>query len=242
VKWLGLDRATRQFVPTRRIRFALAQEALERFAAGRPIRVLDAGCSEGLFSEALARRHRDWSIDAVDFDERVIEQARLSLREAGVENVSTRVADVTSDLPEREYDAICALELLTLVDDDEATVASLARALKPGGLLVGHVKEKHWQPVISKRTTWTGELRHGYSDSEIRALLERPGLVRVSVRPTARKLAQLGHEVAESHPMYRAGLAGRVVWFPFAVAAAALDQRGVTWGAETGYLFEANKI
>jgi SAM-dependent methyltransferase len=234
-----LDRATREFAPTRRLRFALAAESLERSAAGRPIRVLDAGSSEGLFSESLARRHRDWTIDAVDIDEDVIALARKSFEEAHLDNVSARVADLMTQLGEHVYDAIAALECLTLVDDDEAAVASFARALKPGGLLVGHVPEKNWQPLLSTRTTWPGEQKHGYTESELRELLLRSGLENVSIIPTTRRLALLGREVAASDRMYRGGLLTRLVWFPFAVAFTWLDRHGITWGPAASYFFEA---
>ena len=85
-----LDRATREFAPARRLRFALAAESLERSAAGRPISVLDAGCSEGLFSESLARRHRHWTIEAVDIDEDVIALAQRSFKR--VSTTSSRVS------------------------------------------------------------------------------------------------------------------------------------------------------
>jgi 2-polyprenyl-3-methyl-5-hydroxy-6-metoxy-1,4-benzoquinol methylase len=65
-----IERATRLFVPTRRIRFDLAVAAVERFAGQRSIRIADAGCSEGLLSERIALRHPDWSIDAIDLDSR----------------------------------------------------------------------------------------------------------------------------------------------------------------------------
>jgi SAM-dependent methyltransferase len=235
-----LDRATRAFAPTRRIRFALARESLERFAAGRPISVLDAGCSEGLFSESLAGKHHNWTIEAVDIDADVIALAQASFREARLDNVSARVADVTRQLDGDVYDAVAALECLTLVDDDEAALASFARTLKPGGLLVGHVPEKTWQPLFSKRATWDGERRHGYTESELRELLDRAGLKQVSITPTSRRLALLGREIAASDRMYRGGLLTRLVWFPFAVAFTWLDRRGITWGPAAGYFFEVH--
>jgi trans-aconitate methyltransferase len=236
-----LEQATRLYAPTRRLRFALAQESLESFAAGRPIHVLDAGCSEGLFTELLASRHPHWTIEAVDIDEDVISHAQESFRKAQLDNASARVGDVVTQLGEETYDAVAALECLTLVDDDEAAVASLRRALKPGGLLVGHVPEKGWQPMLSTRAEWPGERKHGYTESEIRELLERCGLDQVSVTPTTRRLAMLGREVAASDRMYRGGLLTRGVWFPFAVAITWLERRGITWGPAASFFIQARR-
>jgi SAM-dependent methyltransferase len=232
-----LDRATRAYAPTRRVRFALAQRAIEDFAGARPIRVLDAGCSEASFSELLGRRHPAWSLEGVDIDANVIKLAEAEIRRHNLRNVEVRVGDLATDLPEAAYDVVAALECLTLVDDDEAALASMARALKPGGLLVAHVPDKQWRPLLSSRDTWPGERKHGYTVKEIEALLQKANLELRSIKPTTRNLGRLGRELAAR--VDRAGLRARVVWFPFAVVISGLERRGITWGPATGYFFEA---
>jgi SAM-dependent methyltransferase len=219
------------------VRFTLARRAIEDFAAARPIRVLDAGCSEGSFSELLGRRHPAWSLEGVDIDADVIELAEAEIRRQNLRNVEVRVGDLATDLPEAAYDAVAALECLTLVDDDEAALASMARALRPGGLLVAHVPDKHWRPLLSSRDTWPGERKHGYTVSEIEALLQKTNLDLRSIKPTTRNLGRLGRELAAR--VDSAGLLARVVWFPFAVVISGLERRGITWGPPTGYFFEA---
>jgi SAM-dependent methyltransferase len=236
-----LDRTTRAYAPTRRIRFAFAQNSLERFGAGRELTVLDACASEGLFAELLARRHSGWTIEAVDIDADVIALAQKSFAEANLDNAAARVGDVIDDLGDRLYDAIAALECLTLVDDDAAALESFRRALRPGGLLVGHVPDKHWQPMWSKRTTWPGELRHGYDEHELRELLRSSGLEPVRISDSTRRLALFGREVSQSHALERGGLPARAAWFPFGVAIAWLDRHGVTWGNAGGHYFEARR-
>ena len=201
-----------------RSRRGLLRGAVQRVARAQTSPLGDRGCRH--------RRRRDRACATV-------------LEEEGFDNISARVADVTTQLGERVYDAVAALECLTLVEDDEAAIGSFARALKPGGLLIGHVPEKNRQPLLSTRTTWPGERRHGYTESEIRDLLGRAGLEQVSITPTTRQLALLGREVAASDRMYRGGLLTRLVWFPFAVAFTWLDHRGITWGPAAGYYFEA---
>jgi SAM-dependent methyltransferase len=232
-----LDRASRAYAPTRRVRFAFAQKALEQFAGARPISVLDAGCSEGLFSELLGRRHPAWSLDAVDIDASVIKLAEAEIRRQNLRNVELRVGDLATDLPEAAYDAVAALECLTLVDDDEAALASMARALKPGGLLVAHVPDKYWRPLLSSRDSFPGERRHGYTVTEIEALVQKAHLELRLIKPTTRNLGRLGRELAAR--IDRASLGARLVWFPFAVLISRLERFGLTWGPASSYYFEA---
>lgn len=235
-----LGRRLRLPSPTRRIRFSLATAALERKARGGPLELLDAGCSEALLAERIGRRHPDWSIDAVDYDGRVLEQAAGSLRSAGVENVRLLERDLTEPLGDEIYDAVLALECLTLIPDDQAALSSMAAALRPGAVFLAHVPDKNWQPVSARgRTIWPGEIRHGYTLEELTEKLERAGLTLVAATPTSRSLARLGSELADRVAHAPSPL--RLAWYPFSIAIAWLDRRGVSWGKPTGLFVEARR-
>lgn len=226
--------------PTRRIRFSLATTALERQARGGQLNLLDAGCSEALLAGRIGRRHPNWAIDAVDNDQRVLEEAARSLRCAGVSNVRPLKRDLTEPLGEEIYDAVLALECLALIPDDQAALSSMAAALKPGGVFLAHVPDKHWQPVSARgRTIWPGEIRHGYTPEELRAKLERAGLALVATTPTSRSLARLGSELADR--IEHGPRPARLVWFPLSIAVAWLDRHGVSWGKTTGLFVEARR-
>ena len=226
--------------PTRRIRFSLATVALERQARGGRLSLLDAGCSEALLAGRIGRRHPDWAIDAVDNDERALEEAARSLRCAGIGNVRPLERDLTEPLGEEIYDAVLALECLTLIPDDQAALSSMATALKPGGVFLTHVPDKNWRPVSARgRTIWPGDIRHCYTLEELTAKLERAGLALVAATPTSRSLARLGSELADR--MGYAPRPVRLVWFPLSIAIAWLDRHGVSWGEATGLFVEARR-
>ena len=71
-----LERHVRDLPPGRRLRQRLATDSIERFGDGRSLHVLDAGAGEGLLATALARRHSDWTIDAVDLSEDKLKLAK----------------------------------------------------------------------------------------------------------------------------------------------------------------------
>jgi SAM-dependent methyltransferase len=233
----AVDRKTQLYGPTRQVRFRLTIDALESFAGPRPLRVLDAGTSDALLAETLARRHPHWSIDAVDLDEGALEIAEARIRRAGLDNVRVFQADLTESLGEATYDAVIALECLALIPDDSAAVASMARALCEGGLFVAHVQDKHWKTILRRAMpVWPGEVRHGYTPNEITALVENTGLRVASLVPTSRALAVIGRELVE----HRAStLRQRVLWYARGVILARLDQAGATWGKPRGYFVTA---
>ena len=62
--------------PARRLRLALVDGVLAGVARKRPIRVLDAGCGDGLLSLAIAERHPDWTVLGVDIRDDMLDGAR----------------------------------------------------------------------------------------------------------------------------------------------------------------------
>ena len=108
--------------------------ALTRKYLDKTMDVLEVGCGTG----GTARLHAPYvnSIRALDFSERMVEIARERAIEEGVSNVRFETGSVESLDAHGEYDAVLALSLLHLVDDLDAVLATLARALRPGGLFV----------------------------------------------------------------------------------------------------------
>lgn len=97
-------------------------------------RVLDVGCGTGRHTCELARR--GFVVHGVDISERFVELARSAAPDgATFERLDART------LPFRgEFDAVICLcqggfGMMTADGDDDAVVASMARALRPGGHL-----------------------------------------------------------------------------------------------------------
>jgi cyclopropane fatty-acyl-phospholipid synthase-like methyltransferase len=233
------ERRARQLPAARRLRFSLALGSLERFADGRPIRMLDAGCGEGLFSELVARRHPRWEIVGVDADRELLQRAR---RSAEREGVSTRFEhrDLTVDLGDAVYDAVVALECLEEIQHDDDALARMVAALRPGGLLLVHVPERRWEPVFSgSEHVWRHEVRHGYALPELRQKLERAGAEVVSVVGTSRGTVRVAQEIRDRIKTSRLSL--RLLALPLAAAAVRLERWNVTWGPPRALFAEAHR-
>jgi SAM-dependent methyltransferase len=226
--------------PSRRLRLALADEVLSGAAAGGTLRVLDAGCGDGLLTLSLARRHDDWALLGVDQRADLLDGARERAVARSLGNVRFQPADLTRPLPEGDFDAVVALECLHEIPDDEAALRTMAGALRPGGLLALQVPEKDWTPVLPGSTgIWREEVRHGYSREEIAADVRAAGLEPVELRPTYRSLAAAAQEIRDR--IKGAPLLVRLLAFPFLAAAVRVEHLGLTWGKPSATLVLARR-
>jgi SAM-dependent methyltransferase len=216
--------------PARRLRLALAEdEVAARLGAESRLRVLDAGCGDGLLSLAMAKRHPTWALVGLDLREDLLEGARRRAVARGLPNARFVPADLEGPLPERDRDAVTAVECLSEIPDDRQALRMMREALRPGGLLVVQVPERDWQPVLpGSPGTWREQVRQGYTAEQLGALLEEIGFSDVQVRPTYRSLAAAAQEIRDR--IKDRGLLVRLLAFPFLAAAVRLERAGVTWG------------
>jgi SAM-dependent methyltransferase len=234
------ERWARDLPPARRLRFALAIRALEGFADGRPLTILDAGCGEGLLAAAIARRHPDWTIVAADLDREGLLRAKALLQAGGVSNVHLIQLDLSRPLAPARYDAVLALECLVEIPDDDAALGQMVQVLRPGGLLLSHVPERHWAPVLRGSSgTWRHEVRHGYLEPEVTEKMEHAGAEVTAVVRTTRGTVALAQEVRDR--CKGRSLKVQAALYPLMVAAVRLERLGATWGPARAMLVEARR-
>jgi trans-aconitate methyltransferase len=216
--------------PARRLRLALAEgEVAARLGGESRPRVLDAGCGDGLLSLAIAKRQPAWSLVGVDLREDLLEGARRRAGARGLPNVRFASANLEEPLPERESDAVTAVECLSEIPDDRQALRMMFEALRPGGLLVVQVPERDWRPVLpGSPGTWREQVRQGYTAEQLQALLGEVGFAEIQVRPTYRSLAAAAQEIRDR--IKDRGLLVRLLAFPFLAAAVRLERAGLTWG------------
>lgn len=146
---------------------------------------------------------------------------------------------MTRPFADAEYDVVAAVECLAEIPDDRGAVHSFARALRPGGLLVVHVPERGWRPVLpGSPKTWNREARHGYDAEELRSILEEAGLERIEIRPTTRATLHAAEEIRARTRHSR--LRMRTMAYPLLAAALRLERLGLTAG-DPRALFAASR-
>jgi 2-polyprenyl-3-methyl-5-hydroxy-6-metoxy-1,4-benzoquinol methylase len=102
--------------------------------------ILDAGCGTGFTSLALAEANPGARIVGIDLSEESVDLARQRFQYHGVKQGEFHTLAI-EDLPklELEFDYINCDEVLYLLPDLEAALASLKSVLKPEGILRGNL-------------------------------------------------------------------------------------------------------
>jgi ubiquinone/menaquinone biosynthesis C-methylase UbiE len=101
-------------------------------------RVLELGPGSGYFSVEVARRIPDGRLDLFDLQPEMLDKARRKLAAAGFRNVGAHAGEASDGLPftDDEFDVAYLASVIGEVPDKPACIRSLARVVKPGGLLV----------------------------------------------------------------------------------------------------------
>jgi SAM-dependent methyltransferase len=114
------------------------QELLAEVGAGEGLRALDVGCGPLGWLRLLSR----WvgpagEVQGTEVTEATAEQARLTVHSEGLSNVTVVVDDVLDSwLPAGSFDLVHARLMLSSVGAPDQQLATYARLLKPGGILV----------------------------------------------------------------------------------------------------------
>ena len=100
--------------------------------------VLEVGPGPGLFSVELARRLTSGRLELLELQPEMLAKARRKLDRAGLRNVGFHVGDAGGrfPFPDSCFDVAFLAAVLGEVTDKPACLRSLARVLRPGGLLV----------------------------------------------------------------------------------------------------------
>jgi len=124
---------------------------LARFPGFDPARVLDAGCDAGDFSFYLARQYPRAEVLGVDINEERLQQNREMAVRLGIANVRFESADLAAaDFPAR-FDLVVSIDVLEHIRQQQEALASLSRALRPGGYAFFHLPTVRERPVPLSR-------------------------------------------------------------------------------------------
>jgi SAM-dependent methyltransferase len=224
--------------PARRLRLAVAEQEVRAFSRGRPVRVLDAGCGDGLLSLSMAKRNPEWDLLGVDRNEGALAGARERARARRLPNVRFAQADLEEPLSSVGFDVVLAIECLSEIPDDRRALEVLGAGLGPSGLLVAQVPDREWRPVLpGSATTWREQVRQGYDADEIVAALSALGLEAITVEPTFHALVQAAQDLRDR--IKDRALPIRLAAFPLLAATVRLERWGLRPGRSSALLATA---
>jgi demethylmenaquinone methyltransferase / 2-methoxy-6-polyprenyl-1,4-benzoquinol methylase len=129
------------------------REVVDRIAATKPARVLDAATGPAGVALAIARTGTP-SVVGVDLNLPMLQRGAANVRAAGRSAQVRLLAGRAEQLPFADgvFDAVSFSYLLRYVDDPAATLVELARCLRPGGVMSSF--EFHEPPAWVWRSAW----------------------------------------------------------------------------------------
>ncbi|HSL98359.1 MAG TPA: methyltransferase domain-containing protein, partial [Candidatus Deferrimicrobiaceae bacterium] len=151
--------------------------------------VLDLGSGGGIDVLLSARRVGPTGrAIGVDMTDEMLELARRNATEARVENVEFVKGTIESlPLPDASVDVVISNCVINLAADKSATLAEIARVLRPGGRIgISDIvaEDRLTAAERAERGSYVGCIAGALSIGEFRRGLEDAGLVDVEISPT----------------------------------------------------------
>jgi demethylmenaquinone methyltransferase / 2-methoxy-6-polyprenyl-1,4-benzoquinol methylase len=126
---------------------------VDRVVAGSPATVLDVATGTAGVALQLARR-TGARVTGIDITEEMLRRGRSAIQQHGLQTQVALVGGQAEMLPfpDATFDALTFTYLLRYVADPAATVAELARVVRPGGTIAS--LEFHVPPRLLPRGAW----------------------------------------------------------------------------------------
>jgi ubiquinone/menaquinone biosynthesis C-methylase UbiE len=146
---LGNTDAEHERLIRQAIRLAPVTERFFREAGiGSAQHVLDLGAGVGDVAMLVARLvGSSGKVVGIERDSRTINRARARAREAGLYNIDFVQADIAEYSTAAMFDAVVGRYILQFLPDPVATLRSVAKRVRPGGLVA--FQEGSWIPFLS---------------------------------------------------------------------------------------------
>ena len=133
--------------PAHHLHYRYLREALASVPAFVPGTILDAGCGRGDHSIWLARSYPDAKVLGIDVDEGLIARNRQAAEHLGLANIAFEVRDLSRLDYVDQFDLVVSIDVLEHIREQEAALAGLTRALRPGGVAFYHIPTVRERPV-----------------------------------------------------------------------------------------------
>lgn len=209
---IGREQALGPFPLTAKIYYALfgsdhfglrvrARHLVRLLHGLEPRRILDAGCSRGVYSFYLSRRYPSALVCGIDIDIVKLHDADSIRHRLGKRGkcITFQKCDLTVFQTDVPFDFICCIDVLEHVLDDEQALKCLKTALSVEGILLLHVPQKNQLnryvlANFSPRGISEGHIRE-YTEEDILAKVKRAGFEVKKLRYTFGWAGSIAREI-----------------------------------------------
>ena len=122
------------------------------------IAVLDVGCGPGTITAGIAERVAPGAVVGIDNAPEILDTARATARDRGVDNVRFEVGDVYAiDAEPDTFDVVHAHQVLQHLVDPIAALAEMRRVCRPDGIVAARDSDyaaMTWYPLVPGLARW----------------------------------------------------------------------------------------
>lgn len=166
--------------------------------------ILDAGSGFGQYSYWLAKRNKNFKIDAVDVKTEQIEDCNNFFAKCGIQNATFRFGDLTKPIASNQYDLILCVDVMEHIEEDVQVFKNFCEAMKSGALLLISTPSDKGGSDVHDETgeSFIGEhVRDGYSVEEMNAKLKEAGFKKTEILYSYGKPGKIAWKLSMKWPM-----------------------------------------
>lgn len=171
---------------------AMEKKLYERLALPSGSKVLDAGAGSGIVALFMAKR--GLQIQAIDLTPIHVKQAKHNIQAAGLDDlVSIELGDYhnLSSLKDSSLDGAYTMETFVHADDPAKVLRNFYRLLKPGGVLVLHEADFHWDSEMLQKVLRLSHCQNTLKEGAYEELLKEAGFKDINVEDLTRNALPL---------------------------------------------------
>jgi 2-polyprenyl-3-methyl-5-hydroxy-6-metoxy-1,4-benzoquinol methylase len=98
--------------------------------------ILDAGSGFGQYSFYMAKKGKQFQIDAVDVKEDQIADCNQFFKKCGLNNANFAFGDLTLPIAQNKYDLVMCVDVMEHILEDVTVFKNFNQAMKKGGMLL----------------------------------------------------------------------------------------------------------
>ncbi len=169
-----------------------------------PQHILDAGSGFGQYEYYMAKRNKDWTINAVDVKEEQVDDCNNFFGKIGLNNAHFEVADLSKFVEKDQYDMVLCVDVMEHIEEDELVLRNYYQSLKKGGMLLISTPSDQGGSDVHHHDheDYANDGTHSFVDEHV-----RDGY---GVEEMAEKMKRAGFSKTEV--CYQYGKPGKIAW------------------------------
>lgn len=169
--------------PIGRAQRAMEEKLYQRLGLSKGSKVLDAGAGSGIVAAHMAEQH-GLNVTGIDLTPFHVEDAQKTITSRNLQGqVSVQFGDYhdLSTFGEGSFDGIYTMETFVHADDPLKVLSNFHRLLKPGGVLVLHEADFHWDSDLMQVVLRLSHCQNTLKEGSYEDMLAQAGFKDVTV-------------------------------------------------------------